>query len=77
VSEYQRMMLKIREAADELGVSESFFYGLMRSGQIRSLKLGPNATRIPRTELDAYNKRKQAEQWSGPERKAAEPGDAA
>ena len=51
------MMLKVSEAAVELGVSESTLFGLLKAGKIRSVLLGPKIRRIPRTELEAYVQR--------------------
>lgn len=61
VTETRPLMLKIPDAARELQIGLSKMYELLRTGEIRSVKLGPNATRIPFSELTAYLERKKAE----------------
>jgi excisionase family DNA binding protein len=48
------MLLKIPQAAWELGISRSGLYALLKSGEIPSVLLGPQGRRIPRAELDAF-----------------------
>jgi excisionase family DNA binding protein len=57
VTDSKPLLLKIPAAAAELQISESKFYGLLRDKKIRSVRLGPNATRIPYSEIEAYIKR--------------------
>jgi excisionase family DNA binding protein len=57
------LMLTYEEASLKLGVSRTHLYELMRDGEIRSLKLGPQVRRIPLTELEDWLKRQEAEQW--------------
>jgi excisionase family DNA binding protein len=49
----ERLLLRVPEAADRLGVSRSTLYELMGSGRIRGVKIGA-AVRIPADELRAY-----------------------
>jgi excisionase family DNA binding protein len=67
------LMYTYEEAAVKLGVSRTHLYELMKAGEIRPLKLGPQVRRIPLTELEDWLKRQEAEQW-GTE---ANPGEAA
>lgn len=48
-----RMTLAVREAAEELSVSRATVYGLIRSGELPSLKIGSRRL-IPRTELSRW-----------------------
>lgn len=67
------LLLKIPAAARELGIGLTKMYELLRTGQIKRVRLGPNATRIPYAEIEAYIARKlaEAEQGAraGPERR--------
>ena len=56
------LMLTYKEAARKLNVSLSKLYKLLREGEIRSLKLGPQERRIPMGEVRAYVDRLVAEQ---------------
>jgi excisionase family DNA binding protein len=56
------LMLTYKEAAKKMGVSLSKLYKLLRAGEIRSLKLGPQERRIPMSEVRAYVDRLVAEQ---------------
>jgi excisionase family DNA binding protein len=56
------LMLTYKEAAKKMGVSLSKLYKLLRAGEIRSLKLGPQERRIPMSECRAYVDRLVAEQ---------------
>jgi excisionase family DNA binding protein len=47
-------MLKVSEVADLLGVARSFVYReLLDTGQLKSVKLGSKARRIPLAEVQA------------------------
>lgn len=65
MSEAKPLMMRVAAAAEELGISQSKLYELLRNKEIRSIRVGPNATRIPYSELEAYLSRKMAEQWTG------------
>jgi excisionase family DNA binding protein len=54
------LLVKIPEAARQLGISKSLLYGLLRAGEIQRIRLGPNATRIAVAELEAFVARKRA-----------------
>jgi excisionase family DNA binding protein len=56
------LMLTYKEAAKKMGVSLSKLYKLLRTGEVRSLKLGPQERRIPMSECQAYVARLVAEQ---------------
>lgn len=64
------LMLTYAEACIKIGISESKLYKLLRSGEIRNVKLGPQERRIPMTECEAYVKRLVAEQIGTPEEAA-------
>ena len=49
-----RKLLRVREAAEILGVSKSYCHQLIRRGEIKILSLGPRATRIEPEELDNF-----------------------
>ena len=51
-------MLTPEEAMSELRCSKATLFKLLKDKEINSLLLGPNARRIPRTEIEAYMKRK-------------------
>lgn len=59
------LMLTYKEAAKKMGVSLSKLYKLLRAGEVRSLKLGPQERRIPMTECERYVDRLMAEQFGG------------
>ena len=54
-------MLRVREAADALGVSRSKAYELIASGQIPSVKMGRGCVRVPVEALRAWIDRQLAE----------------
>jgi len=60
------MLLKPAEAMTELRISRATLFKLLRPGahgepaEIDSFLIGPNARRIPRTEIEAYVARKLA-----------------
>jgi excisionase family DNA binding protein len=56
------LMLTYKEAAKKMGVSLSKLYKLLREGEVRSLKLGPQERRIPMSQVMAYVDRLVAEQ---------------
>jgi excisionase family DNA binding protein len=47
-------LMKIPEAAGELAIGVTKFYELVNAGEIRTIRLGPNAVRVPLTEIEAY-----------------------
>ena len=47
-------VLRPQDASTYLGVSLSFLYGLIRSGALTKIKLGPRAAGIRRSDLDAW-----------------------
>lgn len=49
------------EAMSELRCSKATLFKLLKDKEIDSFLLAPNARRIPRTEIEAYMKRKMAE----------------
>jgi excisionase family DNA binding protein len=49
----ERLLLSPREAGELLGIGETFMRSLLRSGQLRSLKVG-TLTKIPRDELERF-----------------------
>lgn len=46
-----RKLLRIVDVAEQLSISPSHVYALMRSGEIRSVKLG-KSRRVPQSEVD-------------------------
>lgn len=48
-----RLLLKVEEAADRLGIGRSTVYELVASGELRSVKVG-RAIRIPVIELQRW-----------------------
>ena len=54
------LLLTINEAARRLSVGRSFFYQLVQSGEIKSVKLG-RSRRIPLTALEEFTDRRLAE----------------
>ena len=46
-------LLSMREVSQELGMSKSWVYGRIRSGEIPSIKLGHN-TKVRREDLEGY-----------------------
>jgi excisionase family DNA binding protein len=52
------LLLRIPDAARELQIGVTRLYELLNSGEIRRIKVGANAVRVPVTELDAYIARK-------------------
>ena len=59
------LLLKVPEAAAELRVSPSWMWELVRTGKVRSIKLGPQMRRIPREALAEYIAQLQAEATDG------------
>lgn len=59
------------EAMEELRISRATLFKLLKSGEIDSFLIGPNARRIPRTAVEAYMARKIAEQHEASHRGAA------
>lgn len=49
----ERLLLRVSEAGERLGLSRSTIYELIGAGEIRVLKVG-RATRIPVAELEAW-----------------------
>lgn len=58
------MLFTPERATAELGVSRTTLFTLLKTGEIRSILIGPQIRRIPRTEIEAYIERKLAEQQS-------------
>jgi excisionase family DNA binding protein len=56
------LLLTYKKAIMKLGVSTSQFYRLMRQGEIRPLRLGPQVRRVSLAELEAYVARLEAAQ---------------
>lgn len=54
-------MLTPEEAMSELRCSRATLFKLLKDKEIDSFLLGPNARRIPRTEIEAYMQRKLTE----------------
>ena len=50
----QPLLLKVEAVGVMLSVSRSYVYALMRSGELKSVLIGPNQRRIPYTEVEAY-----------------------
>ena len=55
-----RVMLTAEQAADALGIGRTTVYALIKSGELRSLRIG-RLRRIPADEIDAYTARLTAE----------------
>jgi excisionase family DNA binding protein len=51
--------LTVQEVADELRCSEDDIRALIRSGELRTVACGIRPGRVPRHELDAYQRRLQ------------------
>jgi excisionase family DNA binding protein len=49
----QRALLSIQEVCEELGLSKSWVYHRLRSGEIPSIKLG-GAVKVKRTDLNEF-----------------------
>lgn len=43
----ERIMYRIPEAAQKMGVSRAYLYVLVKKGRIPCVRIGPNAVRIP------------------------------
>lgn len=56
------LLLTVEEAARELRVSRSTMFKLIGSGEVPSLRLGNNARRVRRADLEDYVAQKIAEQ---------------
>ena len=50
----ERKLLRVREAAELLGVSKSYLHQLIRKGEVKIISLGERATRIEPEELDNF-----------------------
>jgi excisionase family DNA binding protein len=46
-----KKLLRVQDAAEQLSISKAHVYSLIRSGDIRSVKLG-NARRVAQSEID-------------------------
>jgi excisionase family DNA binding protein len=46
--------LSVSEAAEDLGISETFARALIRSGQLVAYSFGPRKTVVYRTDLEAF-----------------------
>lgn len=57
---YQKPFLTPKEVAGVLGLNVYTVYDLLRSGELKGIKLRPKAWRIKKEALDAYLKRKEA-----------------
>jgi excisionase family DNA binding protein len=57
------LMMTPKEAADELRISRSALFGLLKSGAIRSALIGPQIRRIARADLVEYVEAKLAEPY--------------
>lgn len=53
--------LTVREAADELGISESLARALIRSGQLAAYRYGPRKTVIYREDLETFKESRRVE----------------
>lgn len=56
-----RLMLTPEQAADALGIGRTTIFALIKSGELRSLRIG-RLRRIPADEIDAYTARLTTEQ---------------
>ena len=56
-----RVMLTPEQAADALGIGRTTVFALIKSGELRSLRIG-HLRRVPADEIDAYTARLAAEQ---------------
>ena len=56
-----RLVYSVQEAADLLGISRSFMFQLVATGEIDSFKIGKRR-KIPREALDGYIQRLRSEQ---------------
>lgn len=65
------LLLTPEEAMSELRCSRATLFKLLKDNEIDSFLLAPNARRIPRTEVEAYMKRKLAEHDDVSDRGAA------
>ena len=63
------LLLKVPDAAKALSVGLTKMYELINAQEIRSIRVGPNAVRVPVAEIEAYIARKLAE--TAPEAGAA------
>lgn len=53
MSDRDRLLYRPDEAAQVMSISTSFLYELIRSGELRTLKLG-RVRLVPRTEIEAW-----------------------
>src|SRR5947208_3337854 len=49
-----RKAYTVREVAELLGISRESVFGLLRSGELRSILIGKRGRRVTDTQLDAY-----------------------
>lgn len=56
-----RVMLTVEQVADALGIGRTTAYALIKSGELRSLRIG-RLRRVPLDELQAYTARLDAAQ---------------
>jgi excisionase family DNA binding protein len=52
------LLLKIPQACKMLAVSRTTLFGLLKSGEIRGVMIGPQQRRVPVSECEAYVARK-------------------
>ncbi len=57
-------LLRVRQAAELLGLGHSKTYELLKTGELRAIRIG-RARRIPRTEITAFISRRLAEAEAG------------
>lgn len=67
-----RLYITIPEAAEHFGVSVRTVRGLIASGELEAVRLGPRAVRIPFTALTRAGR-----PYAAPRRRASGSGDAA
>ena len=60
VVDQERLLVRIPEAAERLGLSRSTVYELISAGELRVIRYG-RAVRVPVTELTAWVKRRAAD----------------
>ena len=53
VTASEKLLLRVDEAAERLGLSRSFLYELLAAGRLRGVKIGA-ARRIPASELERF-----------------------
>jgi excisionase family DNA binding protein len=67
----ERLLLTVDEACELLHLSRPIVYRLIRSGELRSLKIGERSRRIPMDALRAYIREALDSQESGDSPSAA------